>query len=664
MFAVTSCNFGQDQDDEEAPPQPAPTTTVVPEATTAPATAVAMATEPEATAQPSTVPASSTPLPTQAVAEQPSSPPTTLPDTPTAPPTFTPAPSATSTPFEIVPPAATNTPVEYVAPAVTNTPFEIVTPAATNTPGGIPPTATDTPMGIITAPPTWTPDFTPRPVVTIAPTFTITGVAPGSNAFPPPPTFTPSYPQATAIAAAYNAQVCNTCGNLRLRSEPGTAGNIVTHMAANTPLNIIGKTEDNVWVQVTLLDGRTGWVASRYLDLSIDLNVVSVTGTAVDVPTQAAVVAPVSNSVVSGVSSHARQIFLDGLAKGNAPHTFVRVGDSISAAAYYLTAIGTGNYSLGEYGHLAGAISFFSGPNGRGLNPFTAPSMAAQNGWGTTSALDPNNANPSLCHPGETPLECEYRVSKPAVALIMFGTNDSGGLPTADFRANLQRIVQISIDMGVIPVLSTIPPKHYDPRTDGRVPEFNQVIIALARANDIPLWDYHQAMSQLPGEGLSADGVHPNTPPDNGNAIFDAEHLKYGYTVRNLGALQVLYALWQQVLYDADTALPATLPPQPTTAPPGSQPVDPNTYTCPGTLPVRLAVGAQGRVTPGLPNKIRNAPQLDAEQVGNVPGEAAFTVIGGPHCADGFTWWQIDYQGTTGWTASGNNEEYWVEPLP
>lgn len=482
-----------------------------------------------------------------------------------------------------------------------------------------------------------------------------------------PPTFTAAVqPSQTPVPTLYapSAQVCATCGSLRLRGTPGTAGNVLGYLDANTQVTVIGRTEDIVWAQVRLADGGTGWVASQYLTITFDMSLVSVTGTAEDSawPTSVPVVVPGGIDVVSGVTSHSRLIFLDGRAKGNSAHTFTRVGDSITASSYFLTQIGTSSYRLGDYTYLQGAINFFSGPNGRGANPFAAASLAARNGWSTESVLSPGLADSNVCRPGETPLECEFRLVRPSVALIMFGTNDSGGMPSGTFSANMSRIVQISIDMGVIPVLSTIPPKHYNPATDGRVAEFNQIIIATARAYDVPLWNYWQAMSQLPREGLDADGVHPSIPPSGSSVIFDSTHLQYGYTMRNLTALQVLYLLWQQVLYDGDNAVPATLPPgqtQPTSVPGGG-----TVTSCPGSLPPLLTVGGQGRVTPGLPNKVRAAPSMASAQVGSIPGEGVFSVISGPQCADGFMWWQVSYQGLTGWTTNGDATEYWVEPYP
>ena len=56
-------------------------------------------------------------------------------------------------------------------------------------------------------------------------------------------------------------------------------------------------------------------------------------------------------------------------------------------------------------------------------------------------------------------------------------------------------------------------------------------------------------MENAPNEGMSKDGLHPSFPPDSGAARFTAENLQYGYTIRNLSALQVLDVLWHTVLY-------------------------------------------------------------------------------------------------------------------
>lgn len=598
----------------------------------------------------------------------------------TAPATFTPFPTplVPATDVQDQPPptnALVTTPVDTPGSA------PVISPQPTYAP---PPTFTPAPPLVMpTATPYIVPTATVAPIVTITPA--VTPVVAPTDPLQVPPTFTPfmaptsptggSGPTPVALAPA--AQVCATCGSLRLRESPGTAGRVVGYLDALTPLDILGRTENSVWVQVITLDGSTGWVAARYLDLTVDLNAYAVTGTPDDAPTtepqQPAQPVPDDGSpspgnVISGISYHARQIFLDGKAKGNRADVFAKVGDSITYAAPYLYPFASG-YSLGGYSYLSPAVGFFSGPNARGENCYAASPVAAYPGWRSVDVITPGAAHSGLCGGGETPLECEYRTAKPSVALIMLGTNDVAdmNMSVAQYRANMERVIQISINAGVIPVLSTIPPFGH-PALESKVAGINQTIVALARQYDVPLWDYYNAIIGLPNRGLSSDGVHPSEAPDNLDGYFDADHLKYGFTMRNLTAMQMLYELWRQVLYDGGSGtvpLPTSAPPgQPTQPPATAAPVDPATYSCPGTLPIRLYVGGQGQVTPGLPNKLRSAPQLNASQVGNMPGEAVFTVTGGPVCADGFTWWQVNYNGTVGWTASGNASEYWVQPYP
>lgn len=84
------------------------------------------------------------------------------------------------------------------------------------------------------------------------------------------------------------------------------------------------------------------------------------------------------------------------------------------------------------------------------------------------------------------------------------------------------------------------------------------------------------------------------------------------------------------------------------------------------SLPNRLYVSGQGRVTPGLPNTVRSAAGTgtDSIVIGSIPGGGVFTVSGGPLCGnDGRWWWYMDYNGLIGWTAEGEGySTYWLEP--
>lgn len=88
----------------------------------------------------------------------------------------------------------------------------------------------------------------------------------------------------------------------------------------------------------------------------------------------------------------------------------------------------------------------------------------------------------------------------------------------------------------------------------------------------------------------------------------------------------------------------------------------PVTNDCP--LAAWLHVGVSGRVVPGLgANNLRQQPTLDSIQSGEIPEDGVFSVLDGPVCNDGMLWWLVNYQGSIGWTAEGQNDTYWLAPL-
>ncbi len=370
----------------------------------------------------------------------------------------------------------------------------------------------------------------------------------------PTPSATPSatpLPAYTNTPEA-NAQVAAGRGGLRLRNAPGADGNVQDHLTELSPLTIVGRTADSAWLQVVTDGGVRGWVAAAYLDINADLSAVPITAEVVAPTGEPTAVAAAGARVVSGVTSRSRQIFLEGQALGNRANVFSTVGDSLTDAYFFLHPFADGTYDLAGYGYLAPVLSYFSGGQVRGVSPFANRSMASFGGWDTshvlTPGLLPGHAAAGSCLPDETPLVCEYRVARPALALIMFGTNDMNYLSFDAFYANLTRIVEMSTAMGVIPVLSTIPDQA---GREADVARFNRAITNIARSHDTPLWDYWAAMQPLPNAGLSEDGIHPSVPTGESyaSAVFTPGNLAYGFTVRNLTALQVLDAIWRQVLY-------------------------------------------------------------------------------------------------------------------
>ncbi len=394
-----------------------------------------------------------------------------------------------------------------------------------------------------------------------------TGIVEAIQASPTRPlrTATPTIAAPAVALLPPNARVAAGRSGLRLRATPGSAGTIRLSLGEYTPLAVYGRTADNRWLQVMTPDGLTGWVAAAYVEVNVDVNSLPITGQAISAPAEEVAAAPAANvpaapapgpahpptlpDVVANISANARQIFRQGQTFGNRANVFSKVGDSITAVSYFLNPIGWGNYDLGSYSYLGPVVDFYrSGVARDGQNSFSNRSFAAENGWTTESVLTPGNRpsdTPDDCLPGEVPLVCELRVVRPAVALIMLGTNDVTYLPIDLYRANLSRIVETCIGMGVIPVLSTLPNRG---GLEGQVAAFNDVIVQLAYGYDVPLWDYAAAMRVLPDGGLSGDWVHPNAPPGDLVAYFTPANLYYGYTVRNLTALQVLDAVWRNAL--------------------------------------------------------------------------------------------------------------------
>jgi len=82
--------------------------------------------------------------------------------------------------------------------------------------------------------------------------------------------------------------------------------------------------------------------------------------------------------------------------------------------------------------------------------------------------------------------------------------------------------------------------------------------------------------------------------------------------------------------------------------------------SCP--LPPRLYSGSVGRVTEGLPNRLRLDPTLNGRVLRYIPAGGFFTVMSNAVCADGMYWYQVNYNGAVGWTAEGRGNMYWLEP--
>lgn len=325
-----------------------------------------------------------------------------------------------------------------------------------------------------------------------------------------------------------------------VRSGPDTSFGILKTVKLNQTFAVTGRTADSGWLRIAVprltgeawIKATLGRVRGSLKDVPI-LSTGSSTTPAVTTPTPAPVAPAISatgpsNPVVAAATNRAREIYQAGISLGNNPRAFSKVGDCQSVTPYFMASFDMpGQYGLGQYGYLQDTIDNFSGS-------FSRESVAAMNGLNTAGVLSPLWANAKVCNQGESPLECEYRINRPTITIISLGTNGAWQ-SDADYEAGLRKIIEISIQRGVVPVLST---KADNVEGGGR---FNAIMAKLAAEYDVPLWNFWLAASALPNFGI-ADTYHLSW----GRPFFDdVNSMRHGWAWRNLTALQSLDAVWK-----------------------------------------------------------------------------------------------------------------------
>ncbi len=253
---------------------------------------------------------------------------------------------------------------------------------------------------------------------------------------------------------------------------------------------------------------------------------------------------------------------------GNRADVFAKVGDSLSGSAAFAQGLGCHHWAPGRFPALRATVRFFSArrlPGNstycRAVNSFSRDSAATKAGQTSEWPLKPGSSDDPACTSAESPLSCEIRLTRPAYAVVLFGTNDVAlglglGLdPVGYFTANIARIISRAQARGVVPILSTIPPRSDNPAAEPVIEELNSALYQLAAARHVPVVNLWRAVVGLPNQGLSSDGIHlsvylgpqcirvcnPKTcAPTCQPANFSSAGLQFGYDIRNLITLLTL----------------------------------------------------------------------------------------------------------------------------
>jgi lysophospholipase L1-like esterase len=212
-----------------------------------------------------------------------------------------------------------------------------------------------------------------------------------------------------------------------------------------------------------------------------------------------------------------------------AENVFSKVGDSITVGTGFLHCFAGDGVRLDGRGDLQATIDHFRAGNAGGTTPFDRTSLAATVGWSVQSAL---RGAPS-------PVEREIDTVRPRFATVMFGTNDIENDNPSYYGDQMRTLVDLLLENGVIPLLSTIPPRDDRASSDAEVPTYNTLVRALAQSRGVPLMDLHRRLSAIPGHGLAGDNLHLDSA-GSGSCDFRADGLSGGNNVRNLLTLQAL----------------------------------------------------------------------------------------------------------------------------
>ncbi|HVN55987.1 MAG TPA: hypothetical protein VMT46_16755 [Anaerolineaceae bacterium] len=255
--------------------------------------------------------------------------------------------------------------------------------------------------------------------------------------------------------------------------------------------------------------------------------------------------------VVPGLTARALEVYRQGIALGNDPRHFSKVGDCQSVNASFLGMFDRpGRYVLTpDYAYLKDTIDYFSGS-------FDRASEAVRGGFNAAAVLSPLWANPQACQAGENPLQCEIRVYKPSFVFISLEVWWDGR--TAEkYAALLRQIVDYALDHGVVPILAT---KADNVEGDHSL---NLATARIAAEYDLPLWNFWRAVQTLPNHGMDSDR------PDGFHISVDA------WNVRSFTALETLDSLRRglQSAGAIEVARAATVTPTPApTASPETRP--------------------------------------------------------------------------------------------
>ena len=226
--------------------------------------------------------------------------------------------------------------------------------------------------------------------------------------------------------------------------------------------------------------------------------------------------------IVPEVTNNSIAIFVSGNQKEVDSKSFSKIGDCQNIKEAFLGIYDLeGRYFLREdEKDWQETIDNFTGH-------FNKDGMAIEQGLNVAAALSPLHADPDVCEPSESPLQCELREANPSFAFISFERWWPKKTTPDVYEKYLRIVILATIDHGTVPILVT-----KADNVEGNH-QINLIIAKLAYEFDVPLYNWWRAAQLLPHRGLDPnrnDGFHISIE---------------AWDTRSYYALETLNTLWK-----------------------------------------------------------------------------------------------------------------------
>lgn len=197
--------------------------------------------------------------------------------------------------------------------------------------------------------------------------------------------------------------------------------------------------------------------------------------------------------IIPEPTNRAREIYRQGIAAGVNPYAFSKIGDCQNVKESFMGIYDTNRYFLQDWqATWQETIDQFVGYYDR-------DSLAFGQGLNVAAALSPLHADPNVCQPTESPIQCELRVVNPAFAFVRFERWYPEETPPEVYEKYLRQILDEIIAHGTVPIMMT----KADNVEGGH--QINAIIAKVAYDYDLPMYNWWRAAQALPNNGIDPE---------------------------------------------------------------------------------------------------------------------------------------------------------------